>query len=744
MSSLSTVEALARIGTDATIKATVLLVVALLATKLLRNSSAAIRHHIWSLTMVGLLLLPILSALLPPWQIPILSGNANVTSAQSRAMRESVTDDPSSSTDASMTHGSVALTDSLKTSPDMSQTGEASLVPVGQSTSIKPLSASPFAWLSRLALVTWSLGVVVSACGVVAGLRHARQLSLRSQVLGDERLQELLNTLMRRLRLHRAVELREYDQPIVPLTWGIFRAKVLLPRQARTWPESMRRTVLLHELAHVKRGDVVYQFLGRIACSIYWFHPLAWFALRRSRLEREHACDDAVVHSGEKASDYAQQLVEVARLYHRPEGLMLAVAMTRGDLEQRLQGLFNTVRSHRPLGRISTMVVSLLTGLFLCAAAVLQPVALETLAAADEPKDAVPQVSKTLPPAIAKKEGINDAKPQGRVQVRIVIAKHVKLWEGKEIVTWKQIEEKMATDPNPSRIYPQILFTRAGSADGRDLTSQIELGQLSKRFQFEGHSVGWLSPRCDPRFDNIKTAEDLKVDEANRIDGRVLDQDGNPVADAEVLLIPQVDKTLSYTDYDFTITEGRVNQHLEHVMTLTDHDGKFALYPAAKENFSLIALHPVAGFGYQRKEQFAQKPELRLAAWSGLECELKQDKPNQDEKVLQLVTLRTRIQNTDGLPDIYLNVYPGEAGTKKGNQFHFHHVPSFYSTAISRGIFANQGVTYHLPAATIELLPGETQQMSFGPLTPQQRARLESNRRMLEAPPKPVKKAVQD
>lgn len=733
MSSLSTVDALTRIGTDATIKATLLLVIALLATKLLRNSSAAVRHHIWSLTMVGLLLLPILSLLLPPWQIPILPANELVVGVQLMNISEPTIEARATPIKSSLTDGSVVSPESSTASSRMSEMEEHS-VPVEQSPSIERKTVSPFVWLSRFTIVTWVFGVAVCGCGVLVGLRHARQLALRSRVSGDGPLQELLPTLKRRLKLTRAVELREYTEPIVPLTWGLFRAKVLLPQQARTWSEPMRRAVLLHELAHVKRGDVMYQFLGRIACSIYWFHPLAWFALRQSRLEREHACDDAVVHSGEKASDYAQQLVDVARLYHRPEGLMLAVAMTRGDLEQRLLGLFDTARSHRPLGRVSTMAVSLVTGLFLCTTAVLQPVAFVSLAAADESKDGGPVGPETPTPAQQKKDAIDNTKPQGRVSFRIVVAKHVMLWEGKEIVTWKQVEERIAADPNPSRFRPEMYSTLAALVDGRERASESQLFELHKRYKFDGMTIGSLSPRCNARFDRIKTTDDLKVDEANRIEGRVLDQDGKPVPDAEVLLIPQIDKTINYTDYGFNVTQGRVEQHLEHVMTRTDDDGKFAVYPAAGENFCLISLHPDTGIGFQRKEQFAQNRELRLAAWAGLECELKPDNLDEDQNQQQFVSLQTNIRNTEGLPQISLHTYPKNWQAPHGNKFQFAHIPPFFSTVISRGIPAPQGVTYHLTAATIDLLPTETRQMSFGPLTPQQRAQLESNRRRMEAP----------
>ena len=137
---------------------------------------------------------------------------------------------------------------------------------------------------------------------------------------------------------------------------------------------------------HVERLDLPFQALAHLACAIHWFNPLAWYALYRLRVEREQACDDRVVHTGERASDYASELVAIAES-HRAQRLCLAVAMARSSrLEDRLRSLFDRARSHLPPSRL--LARGLLVGAILLVAgvAMIRPVE-RPAAAGDEAEE---------------------------------------------------------------------------------------------------------------------------------------------------------------------------------------------------------------------------------------------------------------------------------------------------------------------------------------------------------------------
>ncbi len=137
----------------------------------------------------------------------------------------------------------------------------------------------------------------------------------------------------------------------MPMLWGIVRPCLLVPAEALDWPQERRRVVLLHELAHVKRWDCLWQMLAQAACAVYWFHPLAWDSRRRMQAERERACDDLVLAGGPKASEYAHHLLEIASGLHAGRlGAAAAIAMARPNrLEGRLLAILDVKRNRRAL-----------------------------------------------------------------------------------------------------------------------------------------------------------------------------------------------------------------------------------------------------------------------------------------------------------------------------------------------------------------------------------------------------------
>ena len=116
------------------------------------------------------------------------------------------------------------------------------------------------------------------------------------------------------------------------------------------------RIVLCHELAHIRRGDWVVQLAAQLVRSIYWFNPILWMACARLRLESEQACDDRVLNLGVERTEYATQLLDLARTFKK-NGRTLSFGSPApaiahpSSLERRIRAMLNAGLNRAPLTR---------------------------------------------------------------------------------------------------------------------------------------------------------------------------------------------------------------------------------------------------------------------------------------------------------------------------------------------------------------------------------------------------------
>jgi beta-lactamase regulating signal transducer with metallopeptidase domain len=100
-----------------------------------------------------------------------------------------------------------------------------------------------------------------------------------------------------------------------PATFGWIRPTILLPDVCLEQDRSELEDILRHELHHVRRWDFAWNGFALVCRALLFFHPAAWYAVRKMQFDRELACDLAVVsHSPGRRAEYAECLVRVARL----------------------------------------------------------------------------------------------------------------------------------------------------------------------------------------------------------------------------------------------------------------------------------------------------------------------------------------------------------------------------------------------------------------------------------------------
>ena len=365
---------------DSTLALLVLKMTALLAaggavSATLRRSSAGARHLVWLATLAGLLVMP--AALrYAPLQLPILPRSMLVRQGPAR---NSTPEPLPPSEHSQRAEGSSPAALSAKT-------------PRAATSSIWP----PVVSLRQGLLAAWAGGAMLLLGYLGVGALSVRRIIRSARPLDAAPWRSLLAEVAGRLDLTDLPSLLASDRASVPFAFGLWRRTVVLPAEARDWTQERRALVLSHELAHLKRHDLVGHALGRAACALYWFHPMVWVAARRLRAESERACDDLVLRNGVSASDYADHLLDilVAVRHNTVPGAAVAMAR-RKEFEGRVLAILDPdLRRNAPR---PTQVVALLTGF----AAVFVAVAASTPSRAETaPSPAVVPTSSAPAPTL--------------------------------------------------------------------------------------------------------------------------------------------------------------------------------------------------------------------------------------------------------------------------------------------------------------------------------------------------------
>jgi carboxyl-terminal processing protease len=303
----------------------------------------------WSLAIVNVLVLPVMTALLPAWSFPLPWQSVELLDVAAPRIEPNGGQLLLASVPIP-THNRGGVTAVEPPSPDA--TAHGSFINLNAAADAESsIRTRPIATRLPLLLAFWLLGAALAFAPVILGLISLRRLERHSRLVAGGPLLAALRQLKDQLDLKCTVRLLVSDSRTMPMTWGICRTKILLPDRAECWPTSQLQIILLHELAHCQRRDCLTQLLAQIARAVYWFNPLAWLAQRELRALQERACDDLVLNSGVKPCDYAEQVLAVSTHYRAPAyAVGLASLMARkSKLERRVLSILDPLQSRGPL-----------------------------------------------------------------------------------------------------------------------------------------------------------------------------------------------------------------------------------------------------------------------------------------------------------------------------------------------------------------------------------------------------------
>ena len=207
-------------------------------------------------------------------------------------------------------------------------------------------SATPVAWAASAAawqrylpgvVAAWVAGVVLFSVRLFFAWRFTARLRATAHPAPPE-WQRTLGDLAVRVGATRPVRLLVSSLAEVPTVIGWLRPVILAPLDSLTGAPLEQITALLaHELAHIRRYDYLASILQNIAEALLFYHPAVWWISQQIRGERELCCDDIAVAATGDAVIYARALADLES--RRAPRLRPALAATGGSLLQRIRRL---------------------------------------------------------------------------------------------------------------------------------------------------------------------------------------------------------------------------------------------------------------------------------------------------------------------------------------------------------------------------------------------------------------------
>lgn len=361
----------------------------------------------------------------------------------------------------------------------------------------------PFDWLG-FAFRLWLVGMV--GFSVLAGwlVTRARRRLVGTKPIAAAEPLAILESCCRAMGLRTRPALAESPGLSTPALCGLWRPRILLPEgfADRFSPQELR-FVFLHELAHLKRGDLFLNWLMTALQIVHWFNPLIWLAFARMRADRELACDElalAVTGEGQRHA-YGETILHLLESVRRPVAIpgLVGILEDKHRLKERLE----RIAGFRKPSRWSTLAVVLLGSL--------------AVVGLTDPQSTAP--AETDAEVNTNRTGVDDAvgaTASGRV---------------------------LDADGNPVAGAEVLLAVTAASGPNRAKEARTdEAGHFVVPVSEEGvwqllvQAPGWAPEWREFKVGAGNEPLAITLDRGRTIRGRVVDDRGDPVPDADVSL----------------------------------------------------------------------------------------------------------------------------------------------------------------------------------------------------------------
>ncbi len=220
---------------------------------------------------------------------------------------------------------------------------------------------------SNLSYITlgWFIGIALISTYRLIGFARLNGLIRKTRMALEPLWERKILKLIKRLNINQKIRIFQSPHIDVPAVIGWFKPILLVPVSFFTGMDNQTvESIIVHELAHIKRYDYLVNLIQMVIETLGFFHPAVWWLSKRIRTEREHCCDDWAVQTIGDKLIYVKSLVLLEETKMRPK---LIVAANGSDLFKRVTRILNYKTRHNILAinYMALLSFSVLSLLFL-------------------------------------------------------------------------------------------------------------------------------------------------------------------------------------------------------------------------------------------------------------------------------------------------------------------------------------------------------------------------------------------
>lgn len=186
----------------------------------------------------------------------------------------------------------------------------------------------------------------------------------------DLRTNGILERCMGKINVKRPIPIFHTNYIRAPLLYGVIKPKILIPTAfSENFSDEEIKYILLHELSHYKRKDILINWIFTIAQLIHWFNPMVWYGFYIMRQDCEIACDAEVLSCLEEFEriSYGQTIINLLKLFTGSHFIpsTAGLAKSKSGIKRRITmiSIFKRNRLASMLGAVALLVVIAMVGL---------------------------------------------------------------------------------------------------------------------------------------------------------------------------------------------------------------------------------------------------------------------------------------------------------------------------------------------------------------------------------------------